>query len=99
MSASGDSSRSACRSAPRPRRQGDAMFSTIHLQCFARHERGLPPGGARMCGGLITALWLAVTGFAQLAVAPSARAEDAAEPPGKLIKFVILSRHGVRAPI
>jgi 4-phytase / acid phosphatase len=75
------------------------MFSTMHLQCFARRERGLAPSGSRICGWLITALWLAVTGFAALTGSPSARAEEAAAPPGKLIKFVILSRHGVRAPI
>ena len=45
---------------------------------------------------LLVALWLAFAP-AQVALAPQAQAEQAA-PGGKLVKAVILSRHGVRSP-
>jgi 4-phytase/acid phosphatase len=52
---------------------------------------------------LTAALWVLVLGLASAALAPTARAEEAdtlASPsPSTLKKFVILSRHGVRAPI
>ena len=47
---------------------------------------------------LLIVSWLMLTAV-PLAVAPAALAEQAAAPGGRLVKVVILSRHGVRSPI
>jgi 4-phytase/acid phosphatase len=44
-------------------------------------------------------LFLLMPWFTPTAIAPSALAEEQAAPPGKLVKVVMLSRHGVRSPI
>lgn len=46
----------------------------------------------------IALLFLLMPSFTPTSLAPSALAQEAA-PPGKLVKVVMLSRHGVRAPI
>lgn len=46
----------------------------------------------------IVLLFLLTASFTPMSIAPSALAEEVA-PPGKLVKVVMLSRHGVRAPI
>jgi hypothetical protein len=46
----------------------------------------------------IVLLFLLMPSFTPISIAPSALAEEAA-PRGKLVKVVMLSRHGVRAPI
>jgi 4-phytase / acid phosphatase len=47
----------------------------------------------------IVSLFLLMSWFTPTAIAPSALAEEQAAPSGKLVKVVMLSRHGVRSPI
>jgi 4-phytase / acid phosphatase len=73
-----------------------------HSPLAARRCR-LPAGGATLPGALrwLIGLWLIVLGLGQVAAAAPALDEERASPipTGRLVKVVILSRHGVRSPI
>lgn len=69
----------------------------VHSHYLTASRCWLPAGAASLRDAL-AALWLIVFWLAQVAVAPPASAEEQASA-GTLVKFVILSRHGVRSPI
>jgi 4-phytase/acid phosphatase len=80
------------------------MLDTIHSRCVFGWRHRLPTVRTRVSGILAASLWLTLTGVA--AWPSPVRAQDTAvpaaaapPPPGTLIKFVVLSRHGVRPPL
>jgi 4-phytase/acid phosphatase len=87
----------------RHRRQARTARETARLREALRSGAAARVALARspLTGALVVAPLLAVLSLAGFAATPSALAEEQATPipSGTLVKFVILSRHGVRSPI
>src|SRR5258707_10748440 len=82
-------------------RQGHCMaFGTYDLQDLIGSRRRIRTDArATLRAGLIGAMCLVGVAFLFTAAPAAAQAQEAAgAPPGTLVKFVILSRHGVRSP-